>query len=124
MSQRWALSHHKDEPYSVRLSRVPRWAVAIEAAGELLDGTILRHRWCNAPEWTFRVPLWPGRDKDGDPERSLGGAMFSSFQWITLISHRNETLSYIIPITREQAEAIDAEVVAEWGDLFDLKEES
>lgn len=113
MTQRWCLSHHRDEPFSVHLTEVPRWAAAVEAAAETVDW-LVRHRWCDPWEWTFRVPLWPGRDRDGDWRHSLGSALSTSFQLAARVTFRRERVDVLIPISRQQAEAIDPDVVREW----------
>ena len=108
----WTISYGKDG-FALQLSETPLWAELSEDALEVLP--------CLHPNWEWMYKIGPKRFgvyDDGDPIRSLGGALHDVCNWRQSIAWRVSREFDRVPISREAAQKIDPDWVRECDRIF------
>lgn len=105
--QRWGIGWRSTDIYPTRailhVDEYPWWSTIPEYIFEFID-VLFRHRLCGPPEWLWHIPIWRGKDSDGDWEHSIGSMLHTFSQKCMLFSYKYQTVRQEIDVTDEWLE--------------------
>lgn len=100
----WSVLYHSEDLYGtvaeLRVDERPAWAHYIGLAAEQID-TLLGHKWCNPPEWTWDIVIKPPTNAEAADEISLGSLMFDSFNRAMTLEDKFAHDAHRVPVSRE-----------------------